>query len=153
MPPLKGALYEKGVVCGSGTFKDSLPMGKKTAKFLWVIFLTFGTSVIGSPAQQKSIMAPEKSPISMPASEDTHWERFFGTIEKVNEPMKTIAIKGKVINKERTLTFIINDTTKITRAKTELNMANLKHGMYVLVEYKKDGDQLIATAIKVSAPK
>jgi len=111
------------------------------------------TSVIGSNAQQKPVTEPEKPAISISAPEPPNLERFFGTIEKVNELSKTIDIKGKVKKEKKTLTFGINDRTKITRAKTELNMANLKHGMDVLVEYKKEGDQLIAVAIKVSAPK
>jgi hypothetical protein len=126
---------------------------KMTVRFLWVTFLTLTTSVIGSTAQQKPITVPEKSALSIPASEKSHLERFFGTIEEVNELRTTINIKGKVKKEEKTLTFGINDRTKITRGKTELNMANLKHGMYVLVEYKKEGEKLIAAAIKVSGPK
>ena len=129
-------------------------MEKKTAvRFLWVIFLTLTTSVIGSNAQQKPITAPEKSAISIPVSENPDLERFFGTIEKVSLPRRTISIKGKVKKEKKTLTFGINERTKITRAKKEMDMAKLKHGMYVSVEYKKEGDTLIAVAIKVSAPK
>ena len=126
---------------------------KTTLRFLWVTFLTLTTSVIGSTAQQKPITVPEKSAISIPAPENPKLERFFGTIEKVNELSKTINIKGKVRKEKKTLTFGINDETKITRAKTELTMPNLKHGMDVLVEYKNEGGKLIAVAIKVSAPK
>ena len=111
------------------------------------------TSVIGSTAQQKPITVPEKFAIPIPAPENPNMERFFGTIEKVDELRKTIDIKGKVKKEKKTLTFSINDRTKIIRAKKELSMANLKNGMDVLVEYKKEGDTLIAAAIKVSAPK
>jgi len=129
-------------------------MEKKTAvRFLWVIFLTLTTSVIGGNAQQKPMTAPEKSAISIPAAENPKLERFFGAIEKVNEAGKTIAIKGKVKKEEKILTFGINDRTKITRAKTELNMANLKKGMGVLIEYKMEADKFIAVAVKVSPPK
>ena len=126
---------------------------KTTVRFLWVTFLTLITSVIGSSAQQKPITVPEKSAVSIPAPENPNLERFFGTIEMVDELSKTVTMKGKVKKEKKTLTFGINDRTKITRAKTELNMANLKNGMDVLVEYKKEGDKLIAAAIKVSAPK
>ena len=126
---------------------------KTTVRFLWVTFLILTTSVIGSTAQEKTITVPEKSAIPIPALENPNMERFFGTIEKVNELRKTIDVKGKVKKEKKTLTFSINDRTKIARAKKELSMTNLKNGMDVLVEYKKEGDQLIAVAIKVSAPK
>ena len=118
-----------------------------------VTFFTLATTFIGSSAQQKPATVPEKFTIPAPARENPNMERFFGTIEKVNELEKTIDIKGKVKKEEKTLTFGIDDKTKITRANTELKMVNLKHGMNVLVEYKKEGDKLVAVAIKVSAPK
>jgi len=126
---------------------------KTTVRFLWVTFLILTTSVIGSTAQEKTITVPEKSAIPIPAPENPNMERFFGTIEKVNELRKTIDVKGKVKKEKKTLTFSINDRTKIARAKKELSMTNLKNGMDVLVEYKKEGDTLIAAVIKVSAPK
>jgi len=129
-------------------------MGKKTkVRFLWVTFLALTTSVVGSPAQQKSMTVPKNPAISISAPENSNLERFFGTIERVDEPGKTIAIKGKVKKEERTLTFAIDDRTKITRAKKELSMTNLNNGMDVLVDYRQEGDRLIAVAIRVSAPK
>ena len=126
---------------------------KSLVRFFFVTFFALATTVIGSSAQQKPATVPEKSAIPTPVREDPIVERFFGTIEKVNELRKTIDVKGKVKKEKKTLTFSINDRTKITRAKKELSMTNLKNGMDVLVEYKKEGDQLIAVAIKVSAPK
>jgi len=126
---------------------------KTTVRFLWVTFLILAISVIGSTAQQKPITVPEEFATPIPTPENPNMERFFGTIEKVNELRKTIDVKGKVKKEKKTLTFSINDRTKITRAKKELSMTNLKNGMDVLVEYKKEGDTLIAAVIKVSAPK
>ncbi len=126
---------------------------KSLVRIFFVTFFALATTVIGSFAQQKPAPVPEKSAIPAPVREYPIMERFFGTIEKVNEPEKTIAIKEKVKKEKKTLTFGIDDKTKITRAKKELNMANLKNGMNVLVEYKKEGDKFIAVAIKVSAPK
>jgi len=126
---------------------------KSLVRFFFVTFFALATTVIDNSAQQKQATVPEKSAIPAPVREDPIVERFFGIIEKVDEPRKTIAIKGKVKKEEKTLTFGIDDKTKITRAKTELKMANLRQGMDVLVEYKKEEDKLIAAAIKVSAPK
>ena len=126
---------------------------KSLVRIFFVTLFALATTVLGSSAQQKPATVPEKSAIPAPVREDPIVERFFGTIEKVDELGKTIVIKGKVKKEEKTLTFGIDDRTKITRAKTELKMANLRHGMNVLVEYKKEGDKLIAGAIKISAPK
>ncbi len=126
---------------------------KSVVRVFLVTFLILTTIAIRSTAQQIPATVPEKSAISIPAPESPNLERFFGTIVKVNELEKTFDIKGEVKREEKTLNFSIDDKTKITRAKTELNMANLKHGMNVLVEYKKEGDKLIAVTIKASAPK
>ena len=114
------------------------------------------SSVIEAAAEQKQIGVPETFGISVPAAEaaeNVKLERFFGTVEKVDELRKTIDIKGTGKKDEKILTFSINERTKITRTKKELNMADLKSGMDVLVEYRKEGDKLIAISIKVSAPK
>ena len=74
-------------------------------------------------------------------------------IGKVDEMAKMIEIKGKVKKEEKTLTFAVDDNTKITKGKAELKLADLKQGMMAHVEYKKDGDKMTAVAIKLSAPK
>ena len=128
-------------------------MEKKTVvECLLAIFFTLTTTVIESTAQKKPVAVPEKPPIPTPKDKKSNVEKFFGTIKNVDEPGKIVEIKGKVKKEEKTLTFGIDDRTKITRAETELKTANLKHGMYVLVEYKKEEDKLIAVAIKVSVP-
>jgi hypothetical protein len=48
---------------------------------------------------------------------------------------------------------VVDKQVKITKGKTDLAFADFKAGMSVDVEYKKDGDRLIAMVIKVSAPK
>ncbi len=126
---------------------------KSLVRILFVTFFALATTVIGSSAKQKPATVLEKSAVPPPAHETPHVEKFFGTIEKVDELRETITIKGKVKKDEKILTFGMDDRTRITRAKKVLNMANLKNGMNVLVEYKKEGDKLIAVAIKVSVPK
>jgi hypothetical protein len=80
-------------------------------------------------------------------------EKFSGVIEKVDEIAKAIEVKGKVKKEEKTLAFATDDKTKITKARKALPFADLKKEMSVSVEYKKDGDKMIAVTIKVSAPK
>ena len=56
--------------------------------------------------------------------------------------------KGK-----KTMSFAIDDQTKITKARKEISLADLKKGMHVSIEYKKEGDKMIATTIKASSQK
>ena len=50
-------------------------------------------------------------------------------------------------------TIVIDDKTKITKSGKEMAFADLKMGMNVSVEYKKDGDKMVATTVKAAAPK
>ena len=53
---------------------------------------------------------------------------------------------------EKALTFVIDDKTKIQKAGKDVPFADLKKDMQVSVEYKKEGEKMIATMIKVAAP-
>jgi uncharacterized alpha/beta hydrolase family protein len=122
---------------------------------LLVVMLTLVAFVSGVMAQQKP--APEKpaaapAPAPKPAA-PAKLEKFSGAIENVNEMAKAIEVKGKVKKEEKALTFATDDKTKITKGKETLSFADLKKGMNVSVEYKKDGDKMVAAVIKVSAPK
>jgi hypothetical protein len=106
-------------------------------------------------AQQKPAPAPAKpattpAPAPAPAAKI---EKFSGAIDKVDEMAKAIVVKGKVKKEEKMMTFSVDDKTKITKGKASLSFADLKKDMHVSVEYKKDGDKMIAATIKVSAPK
>jgi hypothetical protein len=43
--------------------------------------------------------------------------------------------------------------TKITKGKEALKFEDLKAGMNVAVEYKKEGEKLVTASIKAAAPK
>lgn len=122
-----------------------------------VALLTLVAFVSGAMAQQKPAPAkPAATPAPAPkpaAPEKPKLEKFSGAIEKVDEMAKAIEVKGKVKKEEKTLTFATDDKTKITKGKETLSFADLKKGMNVSVEYKKDGEKRIAVAIKVAAPK
>ena len=109
-----------------------------------VSLLTLVAFVFGAIAQ------PKPSPAAAPAPAPM---KFSGTIAKVDEMGKMIDVKGKVKKEEKTMTFAIDDITKITKAKAEMKMADLKEGVKVSVEYKKEGDKMIAMAVKLSTPK
>jgi len=76
-------------------------------------------------------------------------EKFSGTIESVDAMAKSIVVaKGK---EEKT--FVVTADTKITKGKDALKFEDLKAGMNIANEYKKEMDKMIAVTIKVSAPK
>jgi hypothetical protein len=74
-------------------------------------------------------------------------------IDSVDDMAKAIVVKGKVKKEEKTLTFATDDKTKITKGGKDMPFADLKKDMSVAVEYKKVGDKMTATTIKVAAPK
>jgi len=116
---------------------------------LLVVMLTLVAFVSGVMAQPKP--APAKPASTAAPAAAAKLEKFSGAIEKVDE--KAIEVKGKVKKEEKTLAFATDDKTKITKGKETLSFADLKKGMNVSVEYKKDGDKMVAATIKVSAPK
>jgi Cu/Ag efflux protein CusF len=116
---------------------------------LLVALLTLVAFVSGTLAQQKTAPAPAKAAGTPPPK----LEKFSGVIDKVDEMAKAVVVKIKVKKEEKTLTFAIDDKTKITKGKETLSFGDLKKGMNVSVEYKKDGDKLVAVTIKAAAPK
>ena len=126
---------------------------------LLVSLITLVAFVSGAMAQQKQTPAPAKpattvAPAPAPAApEKVKMEKFSGVIEKVDEMAKAIDVKKKVKKEEKTMTFVIDDKTKITKAGKPMAFADLKKDMGVHVEYKKEGDKNVAAAIKATAPK
>ena len=119
---------------------------KKT--ILLVVLLTLVAFVSGAIAT-----APPKATTPAPAAPATtapvKLEKFTGDIKSVDAVAKSIVVaKGK-----ESKTFGVDDKTKITKGKDALTFADLKAGMNVVVEYKKEMDKMIAVTIKVSAPK
>jgi hypothetical protein len=111
---------------------------------LLVALLTLVAFVSGAIAAATPAPAKEEKP---------KIEKFSGVIEKLDEMAKTFVVKGKVKKQEQSLTFAIDDKTKIARAGKAMTLADLKEKMSVSVQYKKEGDKLIAGKVTVAAPK
>jgi Cu/Ag efflux protein CusF len=112
---------------------------------LLVALLTLVAFVSGAMAQEKAKPAPAK-PAAAPAPK---LEKFSGDIKTVDAMAKNIVVaKGK---EEKT--FATTADTKITKGKETLKLEDMKAGMNVSVEYKKEMDKMIAGTIKVAAPK
>jgi len=119
---------------------------KKTV--LMVVLLTLVAFVSGAIAAAPPKGGAEKT-VSPPPSA---LEKFTGDIKSVDAGAKSIVVTkpGKVPEDK---TFFVDKATKITKGQAHLKFEDLKAGMNVVVEYKKDGDKNIAVTIKVSAPK
>ncbi|OGP91754.1 MAG: hypothetical protein A2156_00370 [Deltaproteobacteria bacterium RBG_16_48_10] len=105
-----------------------------------------------APAKPATTSAPAK-PAATPTPAPAKVEKFSGMIDRVDEMAKAIVVKGKVKKEEKALTFATDGNTKIQKAGKDMPFADLKKDMTVSVEYKKEGEKMIATMIKVAAPK
>ena len=119
---------------------------KKT--ILLVVALTLVAFVSGAVAA-----APPKGATPAPAAPATtapaKMEKFSGEVKNVDAMAKSIAVAKEKAEKS----FVVTADTKIAKGKEALKFEDLKAGMNVTIEYKKDGDKLIAAVIKAAAPK
>jgi hypothetical protein len=118
---------------------------------LMLVTFVSETMAIQKPASEPVQEAPTSSIPGRPVIEKM--EKFLGTIEKVDDKGKIIVVKGKMMNQEKTLTFVVDDQTKMTKGKAAIRLGDLKKEMQVSIEYKKLIDQMIAVVIEVSIPK
>ncbi len=110
-----------------------------------VVFVS-GVMAQGKPAPAPAKAAATSAPAPAPPAK---LEKFFGDIKSVDAAAKTIVVaKGKESN-----TFVVDEKTEITRGKDTLSLGDLKQGLNVSVEFKKEMDKLIAVTIKAGKPK
>ena len=116
---------------------------------LLVVLLTLVAFVSGAIAAAPPKAAGTAPAPAAPASTKAKVEKFSGEVKNVDAMAKSIVVaKGK---EEKT--FATDDMTKIMKGKEALKLEDLKAGMSVSIEYKKEMDKNIAVAIKASAPK
>jgi Cu/Ag efflux protein CusF len=116
---------------------------------LLVVLLTLVAFVSGAIAAAPPKAAGTAPAPAAPASTKAKVEKFSGEVKNVDAMAKSIVVaKGK---EEKT--FATDDMTKIMKGKEALKLEDLKAGMNVSIEYKKEMDKNIAVAIKASAPK
>jgi Cu/Ag efflux protein CusF len=111
----------------------------------FVISLAF---VSGGMAQQKPApaqAAPAQGAPAKAAPAKQSWEKVKGMIEKVDEATKEVVVQTQ---KEK-MTFSVGEKTRITEVTTKTPLSALKKGMQVTVEYKKEGNKLLAEWIDV----
>ena len=121
---------------------------KKT--ILLVVMLSLVAFVSGALAA-----APPKAATTAPAAAapattaPAKMEKFSGEVKNVDAMAKSIVVAKAKVEKS----FVVTADTKITKGKEALKFEDLKAGLNVAIDYKKDGDKLIAATIKVSTPK
>jgi len=117
---------------------------------LLVVLLTLVAFVSGAIAAAPPKAAGTTPAPAAPAStKPAKLEKFTGDIKSVDAMAKSIVVAKAKEEK----TFVVTADTKITKGKETLKFEDLKAGMNTVLEYKKDGEKLIAATIKVSAPK
>jgi Cu/Ag efflux protein CusF len=120
---------------------------KKTILLVGLIALAAfvsGVMAQGKPATTPAPAAPASTKPAPPAQ----LEKFTGKIKSTDATAKSIVVaKGKT---EKTV--VIDDSTKITKGKDTASLADLKAGLNVAIEARKEGDKLIAATINVVAP-
>ena len=118
---------------------------KKT--ILLVALITLVAFVSGAMAQGKPATAP--APAATKPAPPAQLEKFSGKIKSMDAMAKSIVVAEGKTEK----TFVIVESTKITKGKDTVALADLKAGLNVAIEAKKEGEKLIAATINVVAPK
>ena len=118
---------------------------KKT--ILLVALIALVAFVSGVMAQGKPATTP--APASTKPAPTAQLENFSGKIKSMDAMAKSIVVTEGKTEK----TFVIVESTKITKGKDTVALADLKAGLNVAIEAKKEGEKLIAATINVVAPK
>lgn len=117
---------------------------------LLVVLLTLVAFVSGAiAAAPPKAAGTTPAPAASASTKPVKLEKFTGDIKSVDAMAKSIVVAKAKEEK----TFVVTADTKITKGKETLKFEDLKAGMNTVLEYKKDGEKLIAATIKVSAPK
>ena len=106
-------------------------------------------ALVVSFAFVSGVMAEQKPAPQAATSQETKLEKFSGVVEKVDEATKDVLVQ---FHKEK-MTFSTGEHTKIMEGKKEMPLSDLKKGMWASVEYKKEGEKLMAESMHVSVPK
>ncbi len=128
-------------------------MKRLVAIFSIIAIIAFASTVIAQEKPAPTAPKPTPGPAQPAKEEKPKVEKLSGVVDKVDEAAKTVDIKKKVGKEEKIFTFAVTPETKITKGKESLGLGDLKQKMNVSVEYKKDGDKLVALSIKVAVPK
>ena len=115
---------------------------------LLVVLLTLMAFVSGTIAAAPPKAATTPAPAA-PATTKVKLEKFTGDIKSVDAMAKSIVVAKAKEEK----TFVVTADAKIIKGKETLKFEDLKAGIHIVIEHKKEMDKMIAETIKVVAPK
>jgi hypothetical protein len=116
----------------------------KRTMLMGIVALTVSLLFVSGVMAQQN---PAQTPLT--TQQESKLEKFSGVVAKVDETNKDILVQ---FHKEK-MTFALDDHSKIMEGKKELTFSDLKKGMWASLEYKKEGNKMIAESIHVSMPK
>jgi len=121
---------------------------KKTILLVVMLSLVaFVSGAVAAAPPKAATTAP--APAAPAATAPAKIEKFSGEVKNVDAMAKSIVVaKGKVEK-----SFVVTADTMISKGKETLKFEDLKAGMNVAIENKKEMDKMIAVTIKVSTPK
>ena len=121
---------------------------KKTILLVVMLSLVaFVSGALSAAPPKAATTAP--APAAPAATAPAKMEKFSGEVKNVDAMAKSIVVAKEKVEK----TFVVTADTKITKGKEALKFEDLKAGLQVAIEYKKEMDKMIAVTIKVSTPK
>jgi Cu/Ag efflux protein CusF len=121
---------------------------KKTILLVVMLSLVaFVSGAVAAAPPKAATTAP--APAAPAATAPAKMEKFSGEVKNVDAMAKSIVVAKEKVEK----TFVVTADTKITKGKEALKFEDLKAGLQVAIEYKKEMDKMIAVTIKVSTPK
>ena len=112
-----------------------------------LLALAISVLFVSAVMAQQSPAPVQSAPAQQPKMEKA--EKFRGVIEKVDPVNKDVLMQ---YHKEK-MTFAVGDQTKVVEGKKALPFGDLKKGMWASVQYRKEGDKLLAESMSVSMPK
>ena len=106
-------------------------------------------ALVISVAFVSGVMAESKPAPQATTAQETRLEKFSGVVEKVDQANKDVLVE---FHKEK-MTFSFDDHTKVMEGKKEMPFSDLKKGVWASVQYKKEGNKLLAESMHVSMSK
>lgn len=131
---------------------------KKICGGILLLLVAFASGTMAIP-KPKSEPVPEKTVVEKKEqlsgvaekTEVAKKEKFSGVIEKVDTRRNAVVVRD-MMKKEKTLTFVVSNKTKIRKSAIPLLLKDVKRAMQVTVEYQEEKDRLSALSIEVHGP-
>ncbi len=133
--------------------------GSLLTLFMAVITLAFVSGVMAqesatpaapstSPAPSTSAAPATSAPAAPAPMQESKAETFHGIITKVDESNKDFMVQ---YHKDK-MSFALAENAKIMEGKKGLSFSDLKKGLWASIQYKKEGEKMVASMVRVSQP-